>query len=663
MSGHSGSRPRLGPAQKAYWIAKGVGWDNVPRRVWQAYLRRSGTLRRRLQPAAYDWSQFPNRHASEAERQDQWAHRRQIFFAIPTSGQLHALVAPQVWQASVADGCTAAVSGRYPMFSHWSADLGWPPDFNRDPVNHIDWPVGPHWLETTRSGPPRDDIKLVWEASRWSLVFELARQVLYSGDVVWAERMWEFIEAWIAQNPVQQTVAWGCGQEVAFRLMALLTGVMTVSELPCSTPQRLAQAELLCWQSAKRIEANLNYARSQENNHALSEAVGLWTVGLLFPEFPEASRWIAVGRRTLEEETQRQIYDDGSYVQHSMSYHRVMLDDLCWAIQLGRQQSIELSAATLDKLAAATQWLSQFVDPQNGRVPNYGSNDGANILPLACGDYLDYRPTLQMAAEVSGVSSGLAVGPWSEKPLWLTGKLPQGGLSSDAPLPRPATWHAPQGGYYVLRGPHSYVMTRATTYRDRPGQCDMLHVDLWYRGINVFRDAGSYRYYHADPAVKGYYYSVAAHNTLQVGQAEQMTKGPNFLWFHWPRGRAEFVSEQHVACVAEVHADVAYQHYRDILRDGDNYTIIDRVEGAEEYTVRWRLAPECAWQLVQPTQLEAALPDGGTIRVDFVGEPAAGMQVTLGESWESLHYAQRSKCPAVCIDHLRGKLETRVSVS
>src|SRR5690606_14196729 len=121
---------------------------------------------------------------------------------------------------SVTAVCEAALAGDYRFFSKWYGELGWPPNFNRDPVNLIDWPVGEHWLRTARSGPPRDDIKLVWEASRWSLAFDLARQYIYSGDDRWAESMWTFIEAWLRQNPVNQTVAWGCGQEVALRLMA-----------------------------------------------------------------------------------------------------------------------------------------------------------------------------------------------------------------------------------------------------------------------------------------------------------------------------------------------------------------------------------------------------------------------------------------------------------
>jgi len=47
--------------------------------------------------------------------------------------------------------------------------------------------------------------------------------------------------------------------------------------------------QALTWlveQSARRISATLDYARSQNNNHLLSEALGLIMAGTLFPAAP-----------------------------------------------------------------------------------------------------------------------------------------------------------------------------------------------------------------------------------------------------------------------------------------------------------------------------------------------------------------------------------------
>ena len=55
--------------------------------------------------------------------------------------------------------------------------------------------------------------------------------------------------------------------------------------------------------------------------------------------------------------------------------------------------------ATLDRLRAATQWLWALTDPQSGKVPNLGANDGAYLFPLTQQTFEDYRPVVDAAAK------------------------------------------------------------------------------------------------------------------------------------------------------------------------------------------------------------------------------------------------------------------------
>lgn len=646
----------MNPIAKAYWIAKGVGFDNVPRRVLQAMRTRTGWLRSRMAPERFEPAAglFPD---GDENRRGRWSDRRARFLPIPGGDRLRTLVPDDVWEQHVTVACEQALAGEYPFFSRWTASLGWPPDFNRDPVNGIEWPVGPLWTETARSGPPRDDIKLVWEPSRLSLAYLLARQYRRSGDRRYADAGWELIEAWLAQNPVNRSVAWGCGQEVAFRLMAILLFVVTVLDDPSTTEARLAATERLCWQSAKRIEPNINYALSQKNNHGLSEAAGLWTVGVLFPEFPESSRWVRKGARHLANEARRQVASDGSYVQNSMSYHRVMLDDLCWVMAIARRSGTDIDPFIAQGISRATEWLREFVDAETGRVPNYGANDGANVLPLSCTDYLDYRPTLRAAGQLLGtVDPSAGPGVWDEKALWLTGEVPAG---EPEPPARSAAWSAPVGGYFVLRGPSSRLFVRATTHRDRPGQCDLLHADLWYRGVNVFRDGGSYRYYHEDPQWKRYFYSVEAHNTVQVEGSEQMEKGPHFLWFRWPVCDVRENGETELAFRGQFFTGSGYVHHRRVERDGDTYMIADRVEDDREFVLRWRLAPEWDWRFQGDDALVAVCDGREMMQIQIESKPR--VPIDLVDGWESLYYGERTKCPTIVCRGLRGEVRTFVS--
>jgi hypothetical protein len=645
--------------RNAWWIAKGVGLENVPRRIRQALVTRAGLINRLMAPHRYSTDHLSVVRRGDDEVRRVWQDRAKRFIPIPTQEALQSLVPSTIWDQQVTEDCRRALGGEYPFFSRWQGQLGWPPKFNHDPVNQIDWPVGELWPRYTRSGPPRNDLKLVWEPSRLTLAYFFARQYRYSAEERWAEAYWELFDAWAAQNPVNQSVAWGCGQEVAFRLMAMLTGAIATLGSAAATPTRLRRLETLCWQFGKRIAANINYALSQKNNHGLSEAAGLWTVGLLFPEFPESPRWQKRGMQILQWEVQRQVYDDGAFVQHSMAYHRVMLDDLLWVLCLAHRNSLPIPPSLMDRFRKATVWLGEFVDLDSGRVPNLGANDGANVLPLSCGDYLDYRPTWEAAARVAGIPTLLPRrGPWSEKSLWLTGRIPE---PEQIPAPRSAHWSSPIGGYHLLRGPSSYAMLRAVTYRDRPGQCDMLHLDLWHRGQNLLRDAGSFRYYHEEADLKRYFSSVEAHNTVQVDGRPQMRKGPNFLWFDWPRGRAEFSGD------AELHGEATFgrrptewKHCRKVKRIEDSYEIRDSFTGGREFTLRWRLTPDVAWQQVGEATYVATFSDWEA-RISVKSD--ATQTISLTEGWESLYYGERR---AIFVLEVRGtakEITTRVDIT
>lgn len=644
----------MNPLRTAFWIAKGVGWENVPRRIYQAAMIRSGLLHRKLAPQRFSIQRFHNTDNDVQKQITKWNGRKARFFRIPKRDELRATVSPDQWNELSSRVCCRARAGHYQYFSHWEGEIGWPPNFNRDPVNHIDWPIGKHFLETARSGPPRNDIKLVWEPSRFTLAYYFAREYIYSSDPQWAEAYWQMFDAWIQQNPVNHSVAWGCGQEVAFRLMAMLTATFSTLDSRFATPERLEKLEFLCWQSATRIAANINYALSQENNHSLSEAVGLWTVALVFPEFDESRKWLSMAKKIFVREVGRQVYDDGSYVQHSMSYHRVMLDDMSWAIGLGNINEVEIPQATIERVSKAVEWLFEFVNEETGRVPNYGTNDGANVLPLSCSDYLDFRPTLQAAATLCGNSKcNISVGHWSEKTLWLTGRLPSEGEAR----PKAPIWQAPIGGYHIVRGPQSQIMVRATRYKDRPSQCDMLHVDLTFRGHNVLRDAGSFYYYHDDKSIKNYFYSVEAHNTVQVNGHDQMIKGPGFLWFCWPHGSTKIIGQQQLLCSAKFVGKGRYEHQRKITGDGDVYEIEDVVNGADVFDIRWRLTPNVNWLQTGPLRFTAEI-ENQSFAVSL--HTTEDVEATLEDAWESLYYGERQKIPCVLIRNLRRRLMTSV---
>lgn len=647
---------------RLYWTARAVGWDNLPRRLVQAVRVRSGWLRQKLDPKRFSDSAFSAATSTQAGNQlEVWVQKAGGFFRAPAAADLDRVVGSEPWADSVVAVIDKALAGEYPFFRRWTGRLGWPPDFNLDPVHNLHYPTNVHCSCTARSGPPGDDVKLVWESSRFSLAFHLARAFGRSGDERYAAAFWQMFDAWVVQNPPMLSVAWGCGQESTFRLMAMLFAGMVTRGSVSATQQRLWALSRYAWQAGRLVEANINYARSQKNNHAISEAAALWTIGLVFPEFRESSRWLTKGRQVLTAEARRQIYDDGSYVQHSLNYHRVMMDDLLWAVRLGELHEQRLDEVVYDRLRRAADWLIQMIDPGSGRVPNYGANDGAQVLPLSTCDYLDYRPVAQAANYLLKQQRAFAPGAWDEKMLWLFG--PESLAAPIAAPERAAAWSAPTGGYYVLRGRESLAMVRCHTYRDRPGQADMLHVDLWWRGRNVLRDSGSYFYYHADERWKQWFLSTAAHNTIEIDHQDQMLKGPRFMWFCWTRAKVEdFRSDGEAGRFIGRH--FGYRrlpgepvHTRQVVLTSDGatqtWTVRDTVAGAGEHDIvlRWRLIEADwarngnAWTATLPggqVQIAVGVPEG------FGAELVAGCEKQI-EGWESLYYGERQPAATLIV--------------
>lgn len=434
-------------------------------------------------------------------------------------------------------------NGFVQFFSHERVEVGSPPRWHVDPFSKFEFPRNQHWSQIGDFGA--GDIKLVWESNRFGFVFALVRAYWRTSDERYAELFWQSIEDWRRHNPPQAGCNWKCGQEISLRVMAWCFGLYGLTSSPATTPERVATLAQMIAVSGQRIEANIGYALSQQNNHGLSEAMGLWTIGALFPEFKSASRWAATGRRRLEHQARTLIYDDGAFSQHSMNYHRVMLHDYIWSIRLGDVLGQPFSDELRQRIGRAGEFIFQLQDAETGRVPMYGQDDGALILPLNNCGYRDYRPVVQATHYLATGERRLPTGPWDEDLFWLFNGGPFRSTVSDRDSGHDCTvsqsgrtdFEAPQGGYVTLRSKSGFAMTRAASFRHRPAQADMLHVDVWWRGENIAVDAGTYSYNATAPWNNGLAHTVC-HNTVSVDDLDQMDRAGRFLWLPWMTGRS-----------------------------------------------------------------------------------------------------------------------------
>ncbi len=392
-----------------------------------------------------------------------------------------------------------------------------------------------HWTEFVHHG----DIKLIWEPARFGWAFSLGRAYHLTGDERYPEAFWRYFEIFQQANPVNLGPNWESAQEVALRIMAFTFAVQILVDSPHSTVHRQSTIFQAIASHSARIPPTLIYARAQNNNHLLSEAAGLITASLALPEHPQAQHWSKLGWKWFTRGLQTQITADGAYMQQSTNYHRLMLQLALWVCQVSSAKR-QASGENVKRekwhltLGNATHWLFSLCDFKSGRVPNLGPNDGAYILPLSVCPFADYRPVLQAASRTFLGENTFELGPWDEMSLWLQGpsyKL-QDARRKAYPTPRtPHTLHAAQSWAYL----------RAAKFNDRPGHADQLHLDLWWRGLNVAQDAGTYLY-NADPPWDNALTHTSVHSTVMVDSRQQMTPAGRFLFLD--KAQAEILKHE-----------------------------------------------------------------------------------------------------------------------
>jgi hypothetical protein len=501
-----------------------------------------------------------------------------------------------------------------------------------------------HWTAYENHQVPWgvEDVKFIWEPARFGWAFLLGRAYCLTGSEDYAQLFWQLGERFLEANPVNLGPNWASGQEVALRLIALSFAIQVFSASPHSTPERKRCLLQAIADHARRIPPTLMYARSQNNNHLVSEALGLYTAGTLLPDLPEALHWRELGWHWLNQALQTQIASDGTYVQHSTNYHRLMLHLALWADLLNRHNGVSFPAQTLVKLAAATRWLLALLDPISGQAPNLGHNDGSNILPLAAGGYADYRPVLQAAARVFLGQACLSPGPWDELGMWLGGRSSQ--LSAVSYQPEETGRRSPvveiSNQKSEIRNQQSWGYLRAVQYKSRPGQADQLHVDLWWQGLNIALDAGTFQY-NAAPPWENALAGTSVHNTITIDGKDQMQRAGRFLWVNWAQAHNLEVGEPD--CLATEHygySRLGIIHRRRLSQiDPLNWQVEDDLlpagsEQAEHSFILHWLLPDWPWELEGTTLNLQAPPGKITLAVKLSQDTrqvkASGVQLIRG---------------------------------
>jgi hypothetical protein len=424
------------------------------------------------------------------------------------------------------------INGELIYFNYEWKNIGNDYDWITNPESGFKYDINKHWSEIQDLSEDAGDIKYVWEKSRFTFLLSIIRNDFHN-DEDHSEFVFNQIEDWIDKNPINQGPNWICSQEISLRIIIWCFALHFYKNSESLSEERWRKIQNVIYWSLHHVYHHIDFSRiAVRNNHAITETLMLSLSEILFPFIPETKSWSQKGRAWFEQEIDYQIYNDGTFLQFSMNYHRVVIQLLSFGISLTEINGKPFSKYVYDKSYKSLKFLYQCLQEENGFLPNYGSNDGALFFPLSDTNYRDYRPQLNTLHKIIVGKHLYKDNLLNEDSNWFVSKITSSRHQYNSLEKKFGCQSFDVGGYYLLREHNSFTFIRCGKHKDRPAHADNLHIDIWVNGQNILRDSGTYKY-NTNKEEINFFTGTASHNTVMIGENSQMLKGSRFIWYYW----------------------------------------------------------------------------------------------------------------------------------
>lgn len=527
-----------------------------------------------------------------------------------------------------------AINGIITGFSSIDMDYGKPINWHYSPITKQESSRNIKWYRIPDFDAKRGDIKVIWEASRFTHFFYFARAYLITGDQKYYIAFSAQLRQWLKDNPYPYGANYKCGQECALRMINALMAYAVFNKLTTVEDEKnLCHLVEVCY---KKVLSNFFYAhRCIKNNHTLSEICGLiigaWCCG--------DNQMLSKAYNLLEKEIENQFMPDGGYVQYSFNYQRFALQIIECVYKISERTGISISNKSKKLIKNSTLLMYQCQN-DTGDVPNYGSNDGALIFPVTVCKYRDFTPVINTVHALVTGTRLFDKGHYDEELIWF-------GDGSSLPVERIVRKSNAfyESGLYTLRYDSGFLMICLQNFKTRPAHMDGMHIDLWHKGKNIFCDCGTYSY--ASEIGKALT-TTAAHNTVKVQGSEQMESYSNFMVYKWTSHKNVNFTED--IFFGTMISKNGYKHTRKIIKTEQGFVINDEVSGSGD----------CC-SLLFHTPYEVRLISDGFEVFDegkmlcFV-KTEEPMNVVVQKAYRSLYYLKKEEINCVVVKRSMNKV-------
>ena len=432
------------------------------------------------------------------------------------------------------------------------------------------------------------DIKMVWELSRFQYAIPLALAFYKTGEEKYLKKWQELILDWIEKNPVYFGPNWINAMEVAMRACNWIFSWEIIAEKCKQNTSSKLEKEFLeeflgsLVEHGRFIYRNLEYAPIR-SNHYLSDIVGLFYLGIMFPEFKESKKWFKKGLKGLEEEMKFQVYNDGVDYELSISYHRYVTELFLWVGWLCKINEgnpsisswIKSSPQFWQKLEKMVEFSKYYTKP-NSLAPRIGDADD-NRLHIVWEDFYN----------------------WDKENHFALFKLYNYAIGKILENTEKFTKSFSDSGFYIMRDKDFYLITgRNKCCYGKGGSHihnDILSFELSMFGNDFIVDSGTY-VYTSDFKARNKFRSTRAHNTVMIDNQEQnpMSKDPFYIEQtgdlvvnQWKIDNENIILEAEHNCYERLRCPIIHNREFSFNKKERILYIKDKFKGKGDHELEW----------------------------------------------------------------------------
>ena len=616
-----------------------MGLEYVLYRSWDMFLKKSGLIKLKFRTRSKK-TKFPSR--------EEWK-KMNIPFILQSKTDTKV---PVHQNDKLKQAGEKILNGEIEFFNASWLNIGKDYDWLTNPITDYRYNPNQHWASIHELDPSAGDIKYVWEKSRFSYLLVVMRYD-YHFDIDCGAFAINEILSWIDHNPVNRGPNWISSQEIGLRLMNWFFLLNYYQDHPALTQVRFATIMQSIYDQVLHIEHHIYFSRKTvRNNHAVTEVLLLYLAGHLFPFHKESKRWKRKGKKWFEKEISYQVYPDGSYLQHSMNYHRVVIQLLTLGIAFSEKIDDRLDEIVYTRAGASLNFLFQLHNEENGALSNYGNNDGSLFFPLGNADYSDFRSQLNALHFILNKTQLYIDSDLQEEAYWFG--APE--TKSHSPLEFVSVNQFDYGGYYSIRDKDTLTFLRCGNHRDRPGQADNLHLDLWKGSVNLLQDAGTYLY-NSEPDNIQFFMGTRSHNTVMLDGQDQMLKSGRFIWLRWSQADYAKIVEDENEFVFDGQIQ-AYKNFNGKIR---HKRVVRKKKGMDSWEVEDTLLnkPE-GLRMSQVWHPHPKWIDRLSFEIINSGESKIKREEQAG--WYSSSYGVREEIPEIHFSTIGNSIKTIIKV-